>query len=121
MLAENRNRAESFKGRDISATSHHHVGLGVSIVTCPFPYADALGAMLDGVFHGEPLWSGVLAGNYDVHIVAAAQTVVRHREQAVGVRRKIDAHDLGFFICDVIDKSRILVGEAVVILPPDMR
>ena len=52
--------------------------------------------------------------------MAAAQAVVHHRQQAVGIRRKINPHDLGFLVDDVVDEAGILVGEAVVILAPDM-
>ncbi len=63
---------------------------------------------------------GLLAGDDDVDVVAAAQAVVGDREQAVGVRRQIDADDLGLLVHHVIDEARILVREAVVILPPDV-
>ena len=77
--------------------------------------------MLDGGVHRQPLGRGVFAGDDDVDVVAAAQAVIHHREQAVGVWREIDAHDLGFLVDDVVDEARILVREAVVILPPDVR
>ena len=41
--------------------------------------------------------------------------------KSVGVGREIDADDVGFFVDDVIDEAGILVAEAVVILPPDVR
>ncbi len=52
--------------------------------------------------------------------MTAAQTVVHHRQQTVCVRRKVNADNLGFLVHDVVDKTGILVREAVVILPPDM-
>ena len=52
--------------------------------------------MLDGGIHPEPLRGGLLAGDDDVDIIAAAQAVVGHRQQCVGVRWQIDAHNLGF-------------------------
>ena len=42
-------------------------------------------------------------------------------EQGIGVRRKINAHDIGLLVGDKIDEARILVAEAVVILLPDVR
>ena len=42
-------------------------------------------------------------------------------EQRVGVRRKVNAHDVGLLVGDKIDETRILVAEAVVILLPDVR
>src|SRR5215208_7025260 len=42
-------------------------------------------------------------------------------EQGVGVRRKVDAYDVGLLVGDEIDEARVLVAEAVVILLPDVR
>ena len=58
--------------------------------------------------------------NYDVDIVPAAQAVIHHRQQTVGIRRKIDAHDIGLLVDDVVEEAGILVGEAVVVLLPDV-
>ena len=64
---------------------------------------------------------GLFAGDDHIDVIAAAQAVVGDREQAVGIGRQIDADDLGFFVHDVIDEAGILMREAVVVLPPDMR
>ena len=77
--------------------------------------------MLDRRIHVEPLRRRLLAGDHDVDVVAAAQTMVRHRQQRVGVRRQIDADDICFFVHDVIDKTRVLMAEPVVVLPPHVR
>jgi hypothetical protein len=69
----------------------------------------------------EPLPLRLLAGDDQVDVVAAAQAVIGHRQQAVGVGRQIDAHDVGLLVGDMIDEAGILMREAVVILPPDMR
>ena len=68
----------------------------------------------------EPLGGGMFAGDDDVDVMAAAQAVVHDGEQAIGIGRKIDADDLGFFVDDVVDEAGVLMGEAVVILPPDV-
>ena len=47
--------------------------------------------------------------------------MVGHRQQRVGVRRQIDAHDIRFLVHDVIDEARVLMRETVVILTPDGR
>jgi hypothetical protein len=62
----------------------------------------------------------VFARDHDVDIMTAAQAVVHHRQQAVCVRRKVNTHDLGLLVHDVVDETGILVREAVVILAPDM-
>jgi hypothetical protein len=47
--------------------------------------------------------------------------VVGHRQQRVGVGRQVDADDLGLLVDHVVDEARVLVAEAVVVLPPDVR
>ena len=42
-------------------------------------------------------------------------------EQRVGVRRKVDADDVGLLVGDEVDEAGILVAEAVVVLAPDVR
>ena len=70
--------------------------------------------------HVQPLRKRVFAGNDDVHIVTAAKTMIEHRQEAVRVGRQVHVHDIGFLIDHVIEKTRILVSEAVVILLPDV-
>ena len=55
-----------------------------------------------------------------VHVMPAAQAVVHDGEEAVGIGGEIDADDLGFFIDDMVDEAGVLMGEAVVVLPPDV-
>ena len=74
----------------------------------------------NGGFDIEPLPLRLFAGDDQVDVVPAAKTVIGDREQAVRVGRQINAHDVGFFARNVVDEARILVGEAVMILPPDM-
>src|SRR5262249_38166822 len=63
----------------------------------------------------------LLARDDNVDVVAAAQAVIGHRQQAVGVRRQVDANHLGLLVDDMVDKARVLVAEPVVVLPPDVR
>jgi hypothetical protein len=63
-------------------------------------------AQCDGGVHRQPLRRWVFAGDHDVDVVAAAQAVVHHRQQAVGVRRQVDPHDLGLLVDDVVDEAR---------------
>ena len=93
----------------------------VLVVAGPSPDADALRAVLDGGVDRQPLRRRVLARDHDVDVMSAAQAVVHHRQQAVCIRRKVDPHDLGLLVHDVVDETGILVSEAVVILTPDMR
>jgi hypothetical protein len=41
-------------------------------------------------------------------------------QQGIGIGRQIDAYHVRFPV-DMVDKARILVAEAVVVLAPDMR
>jgi len=56
----------------------------------------------------------VFPRNHHIDIVPAAQAVIHHRQQTVGIRRKIDAHDIGLLVDDVVEEAGILMGEAVV-------
>jgi len=121
MAAHNRDGGERFERGHVAAAGHDHVGCNALVVARPLPDADALGAVLDGGVHRQPLRRRMFARDYDVDVMPAAQTMIHHRQQAVGIRRKINAHDLGFLVHDVVNEAGILVREAVVILAPDMR
>ena len=60
----------------------------------------------------------LLIGNDDVAHVGFQQRRFRHRQQAVGIGRQIDPHHLAALVARQVDEARILVGEAVVVLPP---
>ena len=47
--------------------------------------------------------------------------MIEDRQQTIGVGRQINPYDIGLLVDHVIQKSRILMGEAVVILLPDVR
>src|ERR1039457_1073303 len=104
----------------VATAGHDHVGRNALVVAGPLPDANALGAVLDGGVHRQPLRRRVFACDHDVDVMAAAQAVVHHRQQAVRVRRKVNPHDLGLLVYNVIDETGILVRKAVVILAPDM-
>ena len=70
--------------------------------------------------HGQPLRQRVFARNHHVDVMPAAQAVVEDRQQAIGVGRKINAHDIRLLVDHVVEKTGILVREAVVILLPDV-
>ena len=120
VLAEDRDGAQDLQGRGVSAAGHDDVGLGALVVAGPVPDADPLGAVHGGGFHGQPLGHGAFPGDDDVDVVAAAQAVVEDRQQAVRVGRQVDADDAGFLVDDVVEEAGVLVGEAVVVLLPDV-
>ena len=65
--------------------------------------------------------SWVFARDDYVDVMTAAQAMVHYRQQAVGIRWKVNTYDLGLLIDDVVDETWVLVRESVVILAPDMR
>ena len=66
----------------------------------------------------EVLELRLLVDHDEVHVVVAAEAVVGHREQAVGVRRQVDAGHLALLGAHGVDQARALVAEAVVVVAP---
>ena len=114
-------RRKRFQGGDVSGAAHHHVGIAALVVARPFPNADPGRAVFDGRVHIEILERRLLPRHDHVDVVAAAETMVHDRQQRVGVGWKIDPNHVRLLIDHMVDESRILVRETVVILPPDVR
>ena len=87
----------------------------------PVPNADSIRAVLNGRLHLQVLQSGLLARNNHIYVMPAAQAMISHREQAVRVRRQVDANYVRFLVDHMIDEPWILMAEAVVVLPPHVR
>jgi hypothetical protein len=51
-------------------------------------------------------------------LMPAAQAVIGHRQEAVGVGGEIDADGVSFFVDGVVDEARVLMRQAIVILSP---
>ena len=111
---------QGLQGRHVTAAGHHDIGLAAPVVAGPLPDAESRLAVLDRLVDRQPLWGGLLAGDYDIDVVPAAQAMVSDREQAVGVGRQVDPDDFGFLVSDMVDKAGILMAETVVVLAPDM-
>ena len=77
--------------------------------------------MDDSFLHGQPLRQRVLARHDDIDVVPSAQAMVEHRQEAVGVRRQIDPNDVRLLVDHVIEEAGVLVGEAIMVLLPDVR
>ena len=112
---------QRFDRGDVAGTRHNRVRLDAFIATRPIPDPDAIGAMTDRRRHVQPLRRRMLAGDDHVHVVARAQAMIGDREQRVGVGRQIHAHDVRLLVDDVIDESRVLMAEPIVVLPPHVR
>src|SRR5215813_7073127 len=85
MPAKQIDGCKSLQSGNVSGTSHHYIGFGLRIRAGPIPDTYAIRAMLNGSLHIEPLQRRLLTGHDDVHVVAAAQGVIGHREQGVGI------------------------------------
>nr|WP_281412215.1 hypothetical protein [Miltoncostaea marina] len=112
---------EGLHRRHVAGARHDDVGLDAGVRARPLPDSDALRAVNYGVVDVEVLQLGLLARHHDVDVLAAAQAVIDHRQQRVGVRRQVDTDDLGLLVDDVVDEPGVLMGEAVVILAPHVR
>ena len=121
MLAQQRRGGDRLERRDVPRARQHDVGLGAIVVRRPFPDPEPTRAVRDRVLHVQVVQRRLLAGDDHVDVVAGAQAVIGDRQQRVGVRRQVDADDLGLLVDDVVDEPRVLMGEAVVVLAPDVR
>ena len=83
-------RREHFQRRYVARAREHHVGIVTWVPRSPVPDADPTVTVLDRGFHREPHRGRLLSGDHHVDVVPAPETVVHHREQAVGVGREID-------------------------------
>ena len=121
VLAQDGDGGERLERGHIATAGHNHIRCNALVVAGPLPDADALGTVRDGLVHGQPLRRRVFTRDDDVDVMAAAQAVIHHRKKAIGIRRKVNPHDLGLLVHDIVDETGILVCEAVVILAPDVR
>src|SRR5664280_1096194 len=121
LSSEDRGGRDRLERRHVARARHHHVGLGAFVAARPVPHADPARAVGDRLLDRQVVERRLLAGDDHVDVVAAAQAVIGDRQQAVGVRREIDANDLRLLVDDVVDEARILMGEAVVVLAPNVR
>jgi len=120
VLTQQVHRGEGLQRRYVAGAGQHDVGPAV-VVAGPVPDADASRAVQHAVGHRQPVRLRVLAGDDHVDVVAAAQAVVHHGQQRVGVRRQVDPDHLGLLVHDVVDEAGVLVREPVVVLPPHVR
>ena len=120
VVVEDGDGGQGLQGGSVAAAGHDHVGLHAPVVGGPLPDADALGAVLHRLVHGEPLGPGVLGGDQDIDVVPALDAVVKAAEQAVGVRGQVEPHHIRLFIGHMVQETGVLVGEAVVVLLPDV-
>src|SRR6516162_240629 len=121
VLPEQSRRGERLHRWDIAATRHDYIGLNALVVAGPVPNSRSLRAVLNRRFHIKVLKMHLLVRNDDIDVVDASQAVVRDGEQAVCVWWQVDPNDTRTFVRNYVKKTRVLMGEPVVILSPDQR
>src|SRR5205807_6148111 len=84
----------------------------------PIPDPRSAGAVGARLVHRQPLQLRLLVDDDQIDVVAAAQAVVGDREQAVRVRRQVDASHLSLLGDQGIDETGTLVREPVVVVAP---
>ena len=62
----------------------------------------------------------MLGGDQYVDIITAADAVVKAAQQTVGIRRQIQADNVGLLVGNVVQEAGVLMGVAVVVLLPDI-
>src|ERR1700674_2358727 len=89
---------------NIARAGHDDIGIS-AIVAGPLPDTRAGGAVSRSLLYVEPLPFGLFARDDQVDVVATAQAMIGDRQQAIRVRRQINAHDVRFLVRDVIDEA----------------
>ncbi len=119
VLPQQHNRRQRLFGGNVPGAGHHHIRFGPLVVAGLSPDADALGAVRDRLVHVQVLQMLLLVADNHVDVVGALQAVIGHTEQAVHIRRQIDAADIRALVHHHVEKAGILMGETIVILAPD--
>jgi len=120
-ISDDINGGKRLKRGYVAAARHYNIRLPPLVVACPFPDTDTRGAVFDGLVHIEPLWIGLFSRHNNVYVISAAQAMVGNRQQRIGVRRKIYSYNVRFFVHHMVDEAGVLMAEAVMVLPPDVR
>ena len=121
-VAQDRGRRQRLQRGYVARAGEHHVGdVAVVVAAGPLPDAGAARAVQRSLLGVEPVGLRLLAGDHDVDVVPRAQAVVVRRQQRVRVRRQVDPHDRRVLVHHHVEEPGVLVGGAVVVLPPDVR
>ena len=118
LLPKQRGGCQGLLGRNVARRGHDYIGFAGFVVAGPVPDADALGAMRDGGLQVHVLQMHLLVADDHVYVVLAAKAMIRDRQQAVHIRRKVNAGDIRTLVGHYIEKARILMRETVMILTP---
>ena len=111
-------RRHDFLGRNVAGRREHDIRLLCAATTGPFPYRSATRRVLFRCVDVEPLQLGLLVNDDQVDVIAAAQAMVRHRQETVRVRWQVHARHRSALREDDVDEAGALVTEAIVIVAP---
>src|ERR1700686_2480783 len=120
MLAQRTVGGKRLLGWGISGTGHHHIRLAPLVSRSPLPDSNSTRAMLDRRFQVEPLQHQLRSSNNYIDVVSAAEAVISYRKESVRIRRTIYALNIPLLVHNVVDEAGVLVGEAVVVLAPNV-
>ena len=121
-VAQQVDRRQRLQRRHVAGAGHHDVRLArrrrvPAHSQMPTP-ARQWASASSAVSH---CGAGCLPATMTLMRFIGPQAMVGHPQQRVGVRREIEPDRVGLLVGDEIDEAGILVAEAVVVLPPDMR
>jgi hypothetical protein len=117
-FSEQRCGCQCFLGGDVARGSKNNIGFLAFIITGPIPDTDTLCAVGNGSINIQVLQMLLLVRDNYVDVVFRAQAMICYGQQTIGIRREVNAGYCGALIEHYIEKPRILVCEAVVILTP---
>src|SRR5262249_19754016 len=119
LIPEHDDASQSLLCGDIAGGSHHDVRFYALVAARRFPSANPLGAMGDGLVHGQVLKVHLLITDDYVDVVLTPQAVIGNGQQSVDVRRQVNPGNSRALVQDHVKETGILMGKAVVVLPPD--
>ena len=120
VLGEERHRGQCLERRDVAATGHDHIGNRAASFEAKGQMPSPLVQWSSGLVHGQPIVLRLLSGDDDVDVVPAATGSGRPPTAGSWCPAGSTPDDRGLLVDHVVDEAGILVGEAVVVLSPDM-
>ena len=120
-LAHDIGCSQGLERRHVAARGDHDVSLGERVGSrCPLPNRDTLGELGLGLVDRLEGGGGLLATEDGVDAVGGLVDALGHSEGHIGVGRIVSIHDMRVvgLVEQQVDKTGVLVREAVVVLAP---
>ena len=118
VLVEEPSGSDCFQGGNVADAGEDHIGIAGFFVAGKGPARSTAGTMLDGFVHIEPLELLLLAASDEVDVIAAPQAMIHHVYQSVRVGRVVDADHVTAASEGIVDETRGLMAESIVIVAP---